>query len=343
MNSANVITIVGTGALASFFAGYLSRDESRHTYELFVYGSWKQQIEAIQSNGLQIRELDGSIGLYHLKITDIIDEIPPSDIVILLVKSYQTAAKVVEIERILKNHGTCITLQNGLGNREKIAAVIGASRTVTGITYQGVRTVAPGIIAHTGWGDTLIKSDPANRHHIEYLTTCLTDTNIKTIMSPDIDMHVWKKLAINAAINPLTALLEISNGDLLVDRRLTGLMRLVVMETVAVANQFGIVLNDKNLYDELLDVCRRTATNHSSMYQDLQRGAETEIESINGEIRRLGGSHGIDVPVNRFLIEQMALKYSNRFEPGGFMHSIEKNFIDEKLATASAQVLKGRR
>ncbi|MBN1153830.1 2-dehydropantoate 2-reductase [candidate division KSB1 bacterium] len=328
MKNVNAITIIGSGALASFYAGYLSKQEKPGlAYHLTVYGTWKQQVDAIRSKGLSIIEPDGTSHLYRFEITDRVDEIPLSDIVMVLVKSYQTESKLPVIDRILKPHGICISLQNGLGNAEKIAARIGPSRTIIGITYQGVRTIRQGAIEHTGVGDTIIRTDPINATPVGFIAACLNSSHIKTELSPNIDSHVWMKVAINAAINPLTALLEISNGELLEDQRLIDLMKKIIIETMTVAREFMVEIDADSLFAHLIHVCRQTTRNHSSMLQDFERGVETEIDSINGAIKHLGASRGIDVPVNRFLIEEINRKYAGGFAKATFLDSIENKFL----------------
>ena len=101
------------------------------------------------------------------------------------------------------------------------------------------------------------------------------------------------------AINPLTALLRVPNGALLERPAARGLMRALAEETAAVAAAKGIHVPQPVGSAE--NVARRTATNHSSMYQDVQRGAPTEIDAICGAIVQIGEQLGVPVPVNRVM------------------------------------------
>jgi len=323
------ILILGTGALGAFFAGYLSRcdqNEIASDHSVIVHGSWVDQIEKIQSSGLVIREYDGSETLRHFHITESIHEIPPADIIIVLVKGYQTDSKLEIISEKLKPDGMCLTLQNGLGNSDIISQRIGESRTVTGITLVGVRVIKPGIIEHTGPGETYIEAHANVSLHIDYLATLLNSCGIETVVTSDIDAKVWTKLAINAALNPLTALMEIPNGGLLKDERLKKIVHMIITETVAVSNENGVNLDSSDTYALMLDVCRRTARNHSSMFQDMSRGARTEIHSINGSIVQMGAAKGIDVPMNRLMLEMIERKEANGGKPSEFLKTIEQKF-----------------
>jgi 2-dehydropantoate 2-reductase len=115
----------------------------------------------------------------------------------------------------------------------------------------------------------------------------------------DLQSLVWGKLAVSAAINPLTALLRIKNGELLELPSARALMGELARETAAVAKTLGVSLPfpDPQLAAE--EVAQRTAENQSSMLQDVLRSARTEIDAINGAVVRLAEENNLKVPVNR--------------------------------------------
>ena len=118
---------------------------------------------------------------------------------------------------------------------------------------------------------------------------------------PQADDLLWSKLVINAAINPLSALMRVPNGELLKRPSARALMADAAREAAAVASALGQRLTYADPVAEAEDVARRTAVNHSSMYQDVQRGAPTEIDAICGAIVAAGERHGVSTPVNRTL------------------------------------------
>jgi 2-dehydropantoate 2-reductase len=117
--------------------------------------------------------------------------------------------------------------------------------------------------------------------------------------TPNADSLVWSKLVINAAINPLTALLRVPNGELLQRPTARSLMGELAREAAAVAEAQGIPLTFSDPVTAAEAVARRTARNHASMFQDVQRGAPTEIDAICGAIVRTGEKSGVPTPVNR--------------------------------------------
>jgi 2-dehydropantoate 2-reductase len=120
------------------------------------------------------------------------------------------------------------------------------------------------------------------------------------VMDPveDVQGLLWGKLVINAAINPLTALLEVPNGALLESPSLMEVIVGAAEETAAVAAALSVKLPFADPGAQVMDVARSTGENSSSMLQDIRRGAPTEIEAISGAIVREGERAGISTPIN---------------------------------------------
>ena len=132
--------------------------------------------------------------------------------------------------------------------------------------------------------------------------------------SGDVEALVWGKIVINAAINPITALLNISNGQLLEIQPARNLAAGIVREAVAVVVALGIQLPYPDPQVAMEAVARRTAANRSSMLQDIQRGAPTEIDAICGAIVRTGEQTGVPTPLNRALWQLVKARVEGAFE-----------------------------
>jgi 2-dehydropantoate 2-reductase len=115
----------------------------------------------------------------------------------------------------------------------------------------------------------------------------------------DAQSLVWGKLIVNAAINPLTALLRVTNGELLNRPSARDLMGRLAREVARVAQAEHIQLPFGDPVEAVEEVAYKTAANHSSMLQDVLRGAQTEIDAICGAVVSKGGDHGMDLPANR--------------------------------------------
>ena len=117
----------------------------------------------------------------------------------------------------------------------------------------------------------------------------------------EADSLLWGKLAVSCGINSLTALLRVPNGELLKRPTATALMVRAANECTAVAHARGIRLPFPDAAARAREVAERTATNRSSMLQDILRGARTECDAINGAIAAEGRRLGIPTPVNEIL------------------------------------------
>lgn len=296
------LLIVGTGSMACLFAARLAAAGKSVT----MLGSWPEGIAAIRQEGVRLIEADGSERAYPLDVIQISPEASriqplasPGSFThaLVLVKSWQTQRTAELLSGVLAPHGLALTLQNGLGNAEILVSVLGDERVLQGVTTLGANLLAPGLVQATGEGPITIGEHPRSSE----FAASLQAAGFEVQTTSDLAALVWGKLVINAAINPLTALLGISNGELLTNSTARKLMPAAACEAAVVASALGIRLPYDDPLAMVAAVARRTATNRSSMLQDVARGAPTEIDAINGAVARAGERVGVLTPVNRAL------------------------------------------
>jgi 2-dehydropantoate 2-reductase len=287
------ILLVGTGALATLFAARLG--EAGHSVSML--GTWKQGLQALQEKGARIvaSRADGNEHAYKVHATDDPHEVSGAKFAIVLVKSWQTERAARQLKLALADDGHALTLQNGLGNRETLTRDLGAGRVSLGVTTTGATLLSPGLVRTGGEGIISIEGNQA----LGPLEAALRSSNFNLQIVEDAQSLIWGKLVINAAINPLTALLRIPNGELLARPIIRKMMASLASETAEVAAAEHVHLPFSNPVSAAEDVARKTAKNHSSMFQDVRRGARTEIDAICGAVTRRAEFHGIDAPYNR--------------------------------------------
>ncbi|MDO9300663.1 MAG: 2-dehydropantoate 2-reductase [Anaerolineales bacterium] len=285
------ILLVGTGALATLFAARLG--EAGHSVSML--GTWKQGLQALRENGAHILDADGNERAYKVHATDDPREVSGAKFAIVLVKSWQTERAARQLKLALADDGHALTLQNGLGNRETLTRDLGAGRVSLGVTTTGATLLAPGL-AQTG-GDGIISIE--QNQALAPLEAALRSSNFNLQIVDDAQSLIWGKLVINAAINPLTALLRIPNGELLARPLARKMMASLARETAEVAAAEHVHLPFSNPVSAAEDVARKTARNISSMFQDVRRGAPTEIDAICGAVTKRAELHGINTPYNR--------------------------------------------
>jgi 2-dehydropantoate 2-reductase len=163
-----------------------------------------------------------------------------------------------------------------------------------GTITTGATLLEPGFVRAAGEGTISIQRNPA----LDPLQDALQSSGFQVHVVDDARSLVWGKLVINAAINPLTGLLGIPNGELLARPEARRMMGALAMETADVAAAEGVELPFVDPVAAAEDVARRTAANYSSMFQDMKRGARTEIDAICGEVARRGDVHDVPTPYN---------------------------------------------
>ncbi len=283
VSKTNSILICGTGALATFFAARLSAVGLKVT----MLGSWQAGIDALNAHGAKLGE-----AAYPVRAVSDPRECQGAELALVLVKSWQTERTARQLAECLSDAGIAISLQNGLGNREALAAALGLERVKGAVTTLGATLLGPGHARPGGEGVTTLEAHPA----LDVLAAHLAESGLRVERSDAVESLLWGKLVVNSAINPLTALFQIPNGKLLESPPAHEMMAALARETAQVAAMQGIELPFDDPVAVVEQVARRTASNFSSMYQDVLRGAPTEIDAINGAVARLGGDFA---PLNR--------------------------------------------
>ncbi|MFB6270849.1 MAG: ketopantoate reductase family protein, partial [Halobacterium sp.] len=229
-----------------------------------------------------------------------------ADVLVLLVKSYDTGEAMADVAGHLEG-ADVLTLQNGLGNAETIAEYVPAERVVEGTTSHGAVVEGPGHVRHAGTGDTTIgRYFAENDARVDAIADALTAAGIETTVTDDPERAVWTKVLVNAGINAATALARVPNGALVETNAGERLLGRAVEEGEAVARAAGVDV-PADVVERTRSVAERTATNRSSMRQDLERGRRTEVEALNGELARRAAAHGVDAPVNQTLADLLRL------------------------------------
>jgi 2-dehydropantoate 2-reductase len=287
------ILILGTGAMACLFGARLAP-----VAEVTLLGTWAEGVEAVRTRGIRV-ESNGRAVDVRVRASANPAECAGAPLALVLVKSGQTERAATMLERCLAPDGIAVTLQNGFGNREKLAAHLGEARVSLGVTTSGATLLGPGHIRAGGDGVTHL----ANREDLVPLAELLAKAGFAVESAGDVQGLAWGKAVINAAINPIAALLRIPNGELLSPSRAGAwaVSSEAALEAAAVAAARGIRLPFDDPVGQVAEVARRTAENRSSMLQDVERGRPTEIDAINGAIALEGERLGVPTPVNRML------------------------------------------
>jgi 2-dehydropantoate 2-reductase len=293
------ILIAGTGALATLFAARLSAVG----VDVTLLGTWREALEAFNTRGAQVEGEQP----YPVHATSDPLDCTPARLALVLVKSWQTERAARQLADCLAADGLAVSLQNGLGNTAVLARilhrvqdeVLGMPRVTAGITTLGATLSAPGVVCLAGAGPVWLEAAP----RLSPLVDILQAGGFPVEVVEDIRPRVWGKLVVNAAINPLTAILRLKNGELLTDPHARTLMGMLAREAARVAEAHGVALPFHGPERAAEEVAERTGDNLSSMLRDVLRGVPTEVDVINGAIVRMGEERNVEVSVNRLVWE----------------------------------------
>lgn len=238
-----------------------------------------------------------------IKITDELD------LVIILVKTYVTEIALEQNQHLFKENTPVLTLQNGLGNIEKIAKYVEKHNIIAGTTSTSGYLVEPGVMLHTGRGGTVIGELHGEfTDRIKQIQQIFDHEQLgESKVSDDVMSILWEKLIGNCGINPLGALTGLRNGELIENEETSRLIEQIAEECLMVAKKAGIKLsfNDSS---GIKNLARKTADNQTSMLVDVLNQRKTEIMAINGAVVQKAKELGLAVPVNETLVNLVLAK-----------------------------------
>lgn len=292
---------MGAGAVGTYYGALLAR--GGHEVTMVARGPHR---EAMARAGRAIvREPDGR--LWDVPVRAPAEpEGPAPDLVLVTTKSHHTIAAARALEPVVGPGTTVLSLQNGVENVGRLAAVLGPERVLGAIAFVGLRVEEPGIVDHEaeGWvkmGDPAGPSERATRLH-GLLAPCWD-----VALSERIVHDQWHKLLWNAGFNAICAVTGATAGEALATPESEALVRAAMWEVVAVGARHGITLGAEDV-EEMAAPNLQLRDYHPSTARDLEAGKPLERDALCGFLAREGGALGVPTPVNAVLDSLLALR-----------------------------------
>ncbi len=294
MNGIEVV-VVGPGAMGCLHAALLAQGGVR----VGLLDHRTDRAERINKQGIII-ERDGEQRTIAVPCSADARDFAPARLALIFVKAYDTEAAAQHVRPALDEAASVLTVQNGLGNYERVARIFPEPQVLAGTTTTGATLLGEGRVREAGRGFMQVGSPFGAERRARDAAALLARAGLDCEHTATVDEVLWAKAIVNAAINPLTALTGLRNGMLVEHEELREMLHAVAEEAAAVARRSGVfVREDIALIVE--NICRRTAQNRSSMLQDVTAGRRTEIDYINGEIVRRADACGVAAPLCRML------------------------------------------
>jgi 2-dehydropantoate 2-reductase len=291
-SSAPNVAIVGAGAMGCLFAARLAERGVRVT----VIDVDRERLSIIGRVGITLTDDNGSrtVAVRAALAAELTE---PIDLLLLFTKGTHSAAAIRSVAHLAAARPVALTLQNGIGNADLLAATFGADQVLLGTAHVPADLTAPASVVTHGFGHLELGGLTAAAHGFApTVVGLLQNAGFNTHVSSDINVSVWEKVAFNAALNAVGMICQVSNAgvDNEPGRRLAVK---VVNETVNVASASGIRIDGQRIVAMVDAALREHAHHKASMLQDREHGRLTEIETINGAIAREGARTGIPTPV----------------------------------------------
>ncbi len=287
------IVIVGPGAMGCLFAGLLAAPGR----EVWLLDKNPDRAALIERQGVII-EQGGGQTVHRVRATADPRAPGTAGLVVICVKAYDTREAGERARPTMGPGAGVLSLQNGIGNVEALVQAYGPDRVLAGTTAQGANLVAPGRVVHAGQGETVIGEPGGGTDRAAKAAALFRQSGIETAATNDLTALIWSKLVINAAINPLTAILGVRNGALPESPAAREIMARTVDEIQKICDKKGIRLLFPAPLEKALAVARATAENISSMCADVRARKRTEISEINGAVAREAAALGLGAPAN---------------------------------------------
>jgi 2-dehydropantoate 2-reductase len=300
------IAAMAAGAVGGYFGARLAA--AGHDVFFIARGS---NLDAIRANGLTIESVHGDLHLPKPNVTDDPREVGPVDIVLFAVKLWDTEA-AAELTRPMVGDGTrVITLQNGVDSVERIAPILGADRTVGGVTYVATVIAAPGVIKHTSafakmaFGRADKKPDPM----LDRFLAAGKEARLDVHLSADIERDRWEKFIFLTAMAGSTATLRSSIGPIAADPDGRAFFNDLMDEALAVGRAKGVNLDHAFVDERMAYVAsgKIEPGMKASMAHDLERGNRLELDWLAGKVRDLGRELNVPTPASDTVFKVLKL------------------------------------
>jgi 2-dehydropantoate 2-reductase len=293
------IAVVGAGAMGSIFGARFSQGG----HDTVLIDVAEPIVEKINADGVTVVRGEEE-RVTRVPATTDPASVGPVDLVVFFVKCYHTAS-AAEAARPLVGPGTVVaSLQNGWGNGDVLAEVFPPEQIAVGVTYNSGLLQAPARVVHPAEQPTIVGSfADGDQAGAQRLAQALADSNLEARVASPVRPEIWKKLILNAATLPTSALTGMNAGALTAHADTHELVTATAREAAAVARALGYEIDPDERVGTIHALLEKAGPSKASMLQDFEAGRRTEIDVINGAVVRAADETGTPVPLNRGLMQ----------------------------------------
>jgi 2-dehydropantoate 2-reductase len=291
------IVVFGAGAVGCWYGARLALAGAP-----VVLVARPAHVEAIAARGLWV-DSGGERTVVPVRADATPEPVRDADLVLLCVKSSDTAEAARAIAARLPPCAAVVSMQNGVDNVARLRAAAPGLDAYAAVVYVGASMAGPGHVVHAGRGDLVLGAVPGGTQpaaRVPEVARLFERAGVRCRPSDDVRAELWAKLVMNATFNAISALTRGRYGPIVADPGLAATARELVAECVAVARADGVPMAEVDaLHAAALELGRAMSGATSSTEQDLALGRPTEIDALNGYVVARGDALGVPVPMNR--------------------------------------------
>jgi 2-dehydropantoate 2-reductase len=296
------VAIVGGGAMGGLFGGLLAENG----LDVTLLDVWREHVEAIAAHGLRILGYGGDRTV-EVKATTDARAIESADVVLFQCKAFANEAAARSVAHLFQGPTVAVSFQNGLGNEQVLAGVLGAERVLGGLTAQAGLVEAPGVVRNFGALPTYVgELEGGLSERARAIAEAFSRHGLPTHASADIMRDKWKKLLGNIGLSAISGATDLRSVDIMAVPELSTVVLRAVDEAAAVARAVGFDLDVAEAREVLLRLTDPagggTGTSKSSLRADLANRRKTEVDYIYGSVAALGRKHNVPTPTLDTLI-----------------------------------------
>lgn len=293
------IAVVGAGAMGGFYGAKLARGG----YD--VHFLMRRDYQAVQRNGLTVHSWQGDFHLPKVNCYQDVRQMGEVDLVFIGLKTTANDHYEELVGPLMGPDTLALTVQNGLGNDDRLAELFGAPRVAGGLAFLCSNRGAPGVIEHLDYGHVHVgnyQRRPDKK--IRQFAQMLNDSGVECLVVDDLALARWEKLVWNIPFNGLSTILNVTVDIIMADKELQERAWQLMKEVQSAAKACGSVIDDA-LLDKMIFYSRKMKPYMTSMQLDAQAGRPLEVDSIVAEPLRRGGAVGVPMPEMERLHRQL--------------------------------------
>ena len=294
------VAVVGSGAVGLYYGGRLAA--AGEDVKFLMRGDF----EAISRAGLTIESVHGNFELPEAQAYRTAKEIGPVDLVIVAWKATANHLLASVLPPLLHEGTQVLTLQNGLGNCEALAGIVGPQRVLGGLCFVCINRISPGLVSHSAGGRmTIGEFLPDGNGRVAELERRFKAAKIQAVAVENLEKSQWEKLVWNIPFNGLSvAEGGVTTDVLLATPERENELRALMAEVMAAARAQGLDLSDE-LIDFNIERTRPMGPYRTSSMIDFVEGREVEVAPIWEEPLRRARGAGVEMPRTAELLRRI--------------------------------------